>query len=302
MDTDNWKSDLLEKGTSLIKDNSHIYRGKITDTMALQFHMKMPKGAALRELTQEHLHLAYWETPYFYEVIERLLKEFDVDNSIIADIGCGDGRFTELLIRLGFKKIIATDVDMRSLESLEKHLIKTCNIDKVLLIHTEVENIPVKNEICDAVLCIDVLYYINDSYIKGLKELHRLLKKGADLINSEPDLEGAIYKSVFFETMDDVYENYFNRIFKEERGDTNYKFRLFSEQDMMDILSGNGFVVKDKHGLSLFPSIVRIMMVRGQIKKEDLAKYENRLREVMDYLNVNGKLHKHIIWHSKKNN
>ena len=71
---------------------------------------------------------------------------------------------------------------------------------------------------------------------------------------------------------------------------------------MMDILSGNGFVVKDKHGLSLFPSIVRIMMVRGQIKKEDLAKYENRLREVMDYLNVNGKLHKHIIWHSKKNN
>ena len=300
MENNSWKVDVLETGTSLINDNTSIYSGEINVTMALQFHEKMPRGAALRELTKKHLHLLYWETPYFIEAVERYLKGVDTNNAIVADVGCGDGRFTELLISLGFKKIIATDIDIRPLQSLEKYLIETGNQDKVLLINTGVENIPVKKEICDVVLAIDVLYYLNSEYTKGLNELRRILKKGAKLINSEPDLEGAIYKSIFFETIEDVFQNYFERLFKEEKGDTPFKFRLFTEEEMISILDDNGFIVKDKFGLSLFPSIVRIMMVRGQIKQKDLANNEEKVKEVMNYLNDNGKLHKHIIWHSKK--
>lgn len=300
MERSNWKIELLMKGTNLIKENSSIFSGKVPNTLALQFHKKMPNGAALREFEKKHLHLSYWETPYYNQAIERFLKGIDVEHAIIADIGCGDGRFTELLIRLGFKKIIATDIDLKPIESLEQHLIETGSLDKVLLINTGVENLPLKENICDAVLSIGVLYYLNENYTKGLSEINRIMKKESVLINSEPDLEGALYKSIFFESMEDVLQNYFERYFKEEKGETPYKFRLFTEEEITKILSENGFVIEDKHGLSLFPSIVRIMMVREQIKQEYLVNNEDKIKIIMNYLNENGKLNKHIIWKSKK--
>jgi len=36
----------------------------------------------------------------------------------VADIGCGDGRFTEYLIDSGYTKIIATDIDINPLKNL----------------------------------------------------------------------------------------------------------------------------------------------------------------------------------------
>jgi len=39
-----------------------IVKGFIPEMLSLKFHEKMPKGAALRELQKQHLHLAYWET------------------------------------------------------------------------------------------------------------------------------------------------------------------------------------------------------------------------------------------------
>jgi ubiquinone/menaquinone biosynthesis C-methylase UbiE len=296
-----WKTELFNtQNIQFADDKLQIFKGIVPQSLSFQFHKKMPKGAALRELKDQHLHLAYWETPYYKDAITKHLKEVDRKNTIVADIGCGDGRFTEFLLELGFSKIIATDIDLTPLQSLAEYLQVIGATDKVLLINTELENLPLRSEICDAILSIAVLYYLNDNYDQGLKEVTRLLKTSGIFVNSEPDMEGALYKSIIFETLEDVFENFFDRKFKEEKGETPYKFRLFSEQEITKKLNNAGLTVQDKYGLSLFPLIIRIMMVRGEIEKEALSMNESKLREVLDYLNGNGKLNKNVIWKSQK--
>ncbi|MBP1629468.1 MAG: Methyltransferase domain [Bacteroidetes bacterium] len=299
---DNWKYEVLKEETALLESGSSIYLGVVNDSLGLEFHKKMPKGAALRELEKSHLHLSYWDTPYYKEAIEKFLLKVDKEKTVIADIGCGDGRFTDLLLRLGFNKIIATDIDIKPLLSLEAHLRETGDLDKVLLINSGVECLPLKNNICNAALAISVLYYLNENYQKGLAEINRILNKDSIFINSEPNLEGALYRSLFFETLSDVFENYFEELFKEEKGDTPFKFRLFAENEIIKILGDNGFEVEDSHGISLFQSIVRIMMVREKLKEEDLTKNEGKIREIMNFLNESGKLYRNIIWQSRKIN
>ncbi len=292
--------DLLTDNFGWADESRKIIKGYVPETVALKFHKKMPKGAALRQLQHQHLHLAYWETKYYKEAISKFLSLPVSKNNIVADIGCGDGRFTEYLIDKGYHQIIATDIDIKPLINLADFLSETGDREKVILIHSGVEKLPLKDNILDAALCIGVLYYLNEDYETGLQEVLRLLKKGGLLINSEPDLEGAIYKSIFFESIDDVYENFFCKKFKEEKGDTPYKFRLFSEEELVDILTKNGQSVVDKVGLSLLPSIVRIMMVRGILDKASLEESEYKMQHIMDYMNEFGKLSKHIIWKSIK--
>jgi hypothetical protein len=86
--------------------------------------------------------------------------------------------------------------------------------------------------------------------------------------------------------------------FKEEKGQTDFKFRLFSRAEYPSLLEANGFRLTDQHGLSLLPSIMRIKMVRGDFSADDLEQQEKDLRKLLDYFDEHGQLHKHIIWKS----
>jgi len=294
-----WKLRISSHFPSQKQKDGEITICEFPGSLSLDFHKKMPKGAALRELEKQQFHLSNWETPYYSEAIRGFLKDVD-KSSIILDAGCGDGRFTKLLIELGFSKIVATDIDIKPLKSLEQYLRERNCLDKVLLVNCGLDRIPCDDDTFDAVLAIGVLYYLNENFENGLAEVSRVLKKGGMLVNSEPDLEGAIYKSVFFERLDDVLENYFKRVFKEEKGTTPFKFKLFTENEIRGHLLKHGFSVKDKYGLSLFPSIVRILLVREELKREEIVEKEKEIIEVMKFLNGDGKLNKHIIWKSIK--
>jgi len=202
----NWQKQILKKnykfGDELVSNEN------IQNTLSLEFHKKMPKGAALREFQYKHLHLSYWETKYYKDIIRRFLKDVSPETSIVGDFGCGDGRFTEFLLDLGFKKIVATDIDQKPLQSLYLHLEKRGDLDKVLLINTAVEDLPIKKGAIDIALAIGVFYYLNEQFEQGLKEVSRVLKNKGILINSEPDLDGALFKSLIFEDVDDLLENF----------------------------------------------------------------------------------------------
>jgi len=299
---DHWKSKILEK-TSFERSgvDSNIYTGKMTKNLGIEFHEKMTKGAALRELKEQHLHLSYWETPYYASAIKKFVKSVvEVPGIVALDVGCGDGRFTELLLEMGCRKIIAADAHMTPLISLSHYAKEKGVEDSLLLLHCSADHLELPDSCVDLVLAIGVLYYLNESYEKGLNEAARVLKSGGLLINSEPDLEGAIYKSMFFEDIDDVIENLKERQFKEEKGKTDFKFRLFTPDDIKKMLIKYNFEVLDFHGLSLLPSILRIKMVREEINRDEVAQRELEIRNIFDYLDRHGSLYKHIIWKSRK--
>jgi ubiquinone/menaquinone biosynthesis C-methylase UbiE len=295
----NWKINILSPNQSVFSNG--VYTTETGQSLSLSFHEKMPKGAALRDLKDVRLHLAYWETPYYKKAIARFLEDIQISEDCIAlDVGCGDGRFTELLIELGFQKIVATDVHFTPLQSLRDYAARKGFLDKLLLIQCSADRIPIRSEVASSVLAIGVYYYLNEKFENCLTEAYRILKPQGTLINSEPDLEGAVYKSMFFEEIEDALENLQTKKFKEEKGRTDFKFRLFENEEIQQLLAKHGFRVVDRHGLSLLPSILRIKMVRGEFSEDVVRDNEKEIRCLFDRFDNEGKLFKHIIWKSHK--
>lgn len=287
----------------LLGDDSWDGRGvrlvPTTTTAGTRFHDRMPLGAVLHRLAEDELHLSAWETPLYRRALERLLSDVTFGPEDVAvDIGCGDGRFTELLLDLGCKRIVAADADHRPLEALHERLRSTGREERVLLLRAGADDVPLPTGSARVVLAIGVLYYLGDSFESGLQECRRILAPGGVLINSEPDLEGTLYRSMIFEGVEDVVENLVFRRFKEEQGPTDFLFRVFDREEMLDLLSGHGLEPDGSHAIPLLPSVLRIRLRRGDLEPVGIKAAASELSAVFDHLDRQGGLAKHVIWRS----
>jgi len=106
------------------------------------------------------------------DFIEKLPKE-----TIVADIGCGNGRHL-IPFAKKLKKVIGVDLSKELLDIVKEKL-DFEKIKNVTLIHADVANIPLDDESVDAAIYIAALHNIKgkNNRIKSLKELKRILKK-----------------------------------------------------------------------------------------------------------------------------
>ena len=98
-------------------------------------------------------------------------------SSIVADIGCGNGRHL-IPSAKHCKKVIGVDVSNELLKIVQKKI----NDNKILnveLIHSDAVKIPLKDNMIDAALYIATLHNIPQRYrrVKSLSEINRVLKK-----------------------------------------------------------------------------------------------------------------------------
>ena len=104
--------------------------------------------------------------------------------SVVADVACGNGRHL-IPCAKKCKKVIGLDISRKMLEIVKEKVIQE-DILNVNLIHSNAEDIPVKDETIDAVLYIAALHniYGKKNRIKSLKEIKRILKKDSKAIIS----------------------------------------------------------------------------------------------------------------------
>lgn len=281
-------------------DDDGIVRTAISLKDDVVFHSRMEKGAALRELQYQHLHLCYWETVYYKKIIKKFLKDIDPKGKVAADIGCGDGRFTELLLELGFDKVVAVDVDIKPLRSLACYAEEKGFREKLLLLNGSTDQRLLKDESIDVALTIGVLYYLNERFENSLQCVTRYLKLGGTLIDSEPDIEGAMLKALFFESLSEYIKIFKEHTFTEAYKGEKFRFRLFSRDEITAYYEKAGLQTVDHHPLSIFPSIIRISMVRDQFSVSEVEAMESEIRKTFDYFDLNGCVAKHIIWKTER--
>jgi len=98
-------------------------------------------------------------------------------NAIVADIGCGNGRHL-IPCAQHCKKTIGLDISKELLNIVKKKLDEN-NLNNVTLLHSDVVNLPLKDNSVDALLYIASLHNIKGrkKRIQSLKEIKRILKK-----------------------------------------------------------------------------------------------------------------------------
>lgn len=112
------------------------------------------------------------------EKLRLLEKTLDIEASnAILDLGCAQGILSYFLRQRG-GYWVSTDLDMANLKTSMELLQSNClQIGPGIL--------PFKNEAFDMVVCLDYLEHLEDD-AQCLREIHRILKKGGQLILATP--------------------------------------------------------------------------------------------------------------------
>jgi SAM-dependent methyltransferase len=114
---------------------------------------------------------------------ERALKYFPRDSAII-DFGCGTGRFTTFFA-CRQRQVLATEVTVEMLEQAKKE----CRESECEFVLTDGISLPSASSSVDGVWCCAVLRYSlfvpNPAYDRIAKEMYRVLRPGAYVVNCE---------------------------------------------------------------------------------------------------------------------
>jgi len=114
---------------------------------------------------------------------KRALTYFPRDSSII-DFGCGTGRFTTFFASRQ-RRVLATEVTVEMLEQAKKE----CSESRCEFVLTDGISLPSPSASVDGIWCCSVLRYSlfvpNPAYDRIAKEMYRVLRPGAYVVNCE---------------------------------------------------------------------------------------------------------------------
>jgi len=142
-----------------------------------------------------NLYAFVYDTLSKLSVYKKLVKEIydslDVEpGRIYLDAGCGIGNLLHKIAKEGKASVYGIDFSMPMI----KQAIRKCKRENVILLFFDMnKRLPFRNEFLDGIACVHTLYLLkNPSFT--LKEFHRVLKKGSNLVLVNPK-DGEITKS-----------------------------------------------------------------------------------------------------------
>lgn len=145
-------------------------------------------------------------------------------NKIFADLGCGNGRHL-IPAANHFKKVIGIDISSELIKIVEKK-IRLKKIDNVELIHSNLINIPIKENKIHSIIYIAALHNIRyrKNRIQSLKEIKRIMKKNGSALISVWSQEQEKFREIFEKKKKEGFE-------QKEFGD----IEIYWRQDKLNI-------------------------------------------------------------------
>ena len=217
-------------------------------------------GTQLRERAKVALSTSHFEDKVYRRLLEKHLAPAPTDR--VLELGCGDGRMTDHLLRLGARRIVAVDI---SLEGMRRYRDALAPEDRsrVFFIQSDVHHLPLAPEAMDQVVAIEVLLYLNDRFENSLKVVHGLTRPGGRFVHSEPTLSGGLLfhlVSADFERMRAMLATH--RKTEQFLGGTTTS-RVFPPGEIEACLARAGFRVDQVEGIPAFASLMIRALAQG---------------------------------------
>lgn len=176
-------------------------------------------------------NLRYSEFTYSKEDMLRIKKAvlFIPENSLVLDIGCGDGTISVLIRELKNCKVVGVDISSNALKLAKKK-------DIEVIQHNLEEPLPFKDSSFDCVFAGEIIEHIFDTDF-FVREIWRVLKPHGKLIVTTPNLAGLGSRISLLLGKKPWMIN--NRLTSESAGHIRY----FVAKDLVELLEDNGFKV-----------------------------------------------------------
>jgi ubiquinone/menaquinone biosynthesis C-methylase UbiE len=281
------------------KYGNNIHSFEISVNQSIRAHDDV-KGSKIDNLEDVPFTLPFFESKYYKNKVIKYLQ-YICRSSTILDAGCGDGRFTLLLIEMGFKKIVSLDSNLDSLLILEEKLEELGAQEAVTLVHSSVLNLPFEKSYFDVILCVGVLYYLNSKYENGLHEIVKCLKPNSILLETEPNKEGNAIKALIFDGIERYLKVINNNLFIELFNSKEVELRCFSDEELISNYLKENLEVLECESISLLPSILTIGKMKNIISGIDGTSSQiMEIKKSFDYFDSFNGVAKHKLWVLKK--
>ena len=152
--------------------------GNARDTSAMKEKIKDGYNGKYSEYIHKYDELASF---HFEKISNRLIKQIDIKDKKVADIGCGTGILSLMAIANGAKKISCVDMSMSMLKKCREKIAAAGYSEDLVSFHEgDAENLPFDDNTYDIVILNMVLGLIPNQQTT-IAELTRILRPGGTI-------------------------------------------------------------------------------------------------------------------------
>ena len=249
-----WKRQLLEKLETWV----------VEDEIAVSSPCLVPEEGYgdidYESILKDEYRTVSREHPFCVKAIEGALQRIrNVPAPLVAELGCGDGRFIRLFLESGLEQIVGLDISRTNLRRLEKRIRETPGAsEKVLLIEGDAFAPSFLKDVFDLVIVIGVLQVLdNERYPQGLAACANTLRPGGYLLTIDPTDFGAVMYAIVrhdLEELHQVLELNTKSVDIENR--TGPRTAVRSVKRIKEAHAAAGLEVEEMMGIPLFPSLL----------------------------------------------
>ncbi|MBD3311958.1 methyltransferase domain-containing protein [archaeon] len=176
--------------------------------------------------------------------IKKMIRLVSSSPKKILDIGCGDG-WTGKLLKDEYKaEVHGVDIAEKALKSAKKKGLKTKKFDLAK------SKWPYKDDYFDLIIAGDIIEHVYDTE-NFVKECHRILKKGGELIISTPNINSYQNRFLVLIGKMPLWIDYAPNLKSYKHYKTTGHVRVFNKKTLTRLLETYGFKVDKLTGAGL---------------------------------------------------
>jgi ubiquinone/menaquinone biosynthesis C-methylase UbiE len=217
-------------------------------------------GAHFHERSAIGYAMTTLDTPVYHDYLRDLVP--DNRDSLITDVGGGDGRNALPWLQWGFKRVVVIDSTGAALVRFRNRVLAENQdwLDRLVLIECDARALPLAGGVADRVLAIESLYYLNEDYQQGLRECHRIMRPRARLLLAERSYEGALLtRLLYYGGVDAMLETAQRQEMWDGEDGHRVRTRFFSYEKIRSSVEAQGLKIIESGGISAFSLLLSFL-------------------------------------------
>lgn len=198
--------------------------------------------------------------------------------SLVMDLGCGDGRYVHAMLKRGAKRIIALNYELEPLLKLKSVLTEEQQ-QQVFLICGDINENPLQPSIGTFIVAWS-LWTSTPDFTQSMHSTLRLVKPSGLLLNAEPVLEHALLYALVMGDHEEFFRTLVSKTRPRMWDERETRYRVQTLRELRQLMRNPHLEIIWENGINVMPSLLfGGLLTRTSISDDTKAKFWTALQE-----------------------